>query len=180
MWINENLIKFLESSCTISKINFYISDLKKIRVSVVPSKRAEMPNQLISREILESLLVIGTGVEQDKYIMINSKNDIIPMFEENSDDATNYTSQIILPIWADNELKGSLILVSENRKFDDYDLELARSVQIFIEESIINTINEEYLKKTEKKKVKSVLKKYDPSTETTIIKTETTTDENDM
>ena len=178
MWINENLIKFLESSSTISKTNFYISDLKKMRILVMPEKRAELPNKLISREILESLLIIGTGVEQDKYIIINSKNNVIPLFEEDNED---YVSQIILPIWADNELKGSLIFVSDTRKFDDYDLELARSVQIFIEESIINTINEEYLKKTEKKKIKSIIKKEEPINENIIIREEEhTRDENDM
>lgn len=182
MWLNENLIKFIESSAEISKATIYISDIRKIKISAVPSKKAEKIDKLVSREILETLLVIGTGIEQDRYLIINSKNNVIPLLEDENE-KINFISQIILPLWADNELKGALILVSENRKLDDYDLELARSIQIFIEESIINSINEEYLKSTEKKKIKSVLKK--EKTENTnndenIITLNNSIDENDM
>lgn len=182
MWLNENLIKFIESSAEISKATIYISDIRKIKISAVPSKKAEKIDKLVSREILETLLVIGTGIEQDRYVIINSKNNVIPLLEDENE-KINFISQIILPLWADNELKGALILVSENRKLDDYDLELARSIQIFIEESIINSINEEYLKSTEKKKIKSVLKK--EKTENTnndenIITLNNSIDENDM
>lgn len=182
MWLNENLIKFIESSAEISKATIYISDIRKIKISAVPSKKAEKIDKLVSREILETLLVIGTGIEQDRYVIINSKNNVIPLLEDENE-KINFISQIILPLWADNELKGALILVSENRKLDDYDLELARSIQIFIEESIINSINEEYLKNTEKKKIKSVLKK--EKTENTnndenIITLNNSIDENDM
>lgn len=157
MYLNENLIKFLESSAEISKTTIYVSDIKKIRIETVPKKAAKKVDKLISRELLESLLVIGTGIEQDRYI-INSQSNVIPLLED-SPEEVNFTSQIILPVWADNELQGSLIVTSDNRVLDDYDLELARSVQMFIEESIINDINEEYLSKTEKKKIKTVLKK---------------------
>ena len=157
MYLNENLIKFLESSADISKTVIFVSDTKKIRIETVPNKSAKKVDSLISRELLESLLIIGTGIEQDRYI-INSKNNVIPLLD-NEEGEVNFTSQIILPVWADNELQGSLILTSNNRILDDYDLELARSIQIFIEESIINDINEEYLNKTEKKKIKTVLKK---------------------
>lgn len=178
MWLNDNLIKFIESSTEISKVPIYVSDLRKIRILANPGKKVETINKLVSREILESLLIIGTGVEQDRYIIVNSKNNIIPILEEEKD--TNLISQIILPLWADNELKGSIILVSENRKLDEYDLELARSMQIFIEESIINSINEEFLQKSEKKKTKSVLKKEESSTEESSSVSSTTVDENDM
>ncbi len=157
MYLNDNLIKFLESSAEISKTTIFISDIKKIKLETVPDKSAKKVDKLISRELLESLLIIGTGIEQDRYI-INSKNNVIPLLD-NEEGEVNFTSQIILPVWADNELQGSLILTSNNRILDDYDLELARSIQIFIEESIINDINEEYLNKTEKKKIKTVLKK---------------------
>ena len=157
MYLNDNLIKFLESSAEISKTTIFVSDIKKIRIVTVPNKTAKKVDKLVSRELLESLLVIGTGIEQDRYI-INSKNNVIPLLD-NEGEGIDFTSQIILPVWADNELQGSLILTSNNRILDDYDLELARSIQIFIEESIINDINEEYLNKTEKKKIKTVLKK---------------------
>lgn len=181
MWLNENLIKFIESSAEISKATIFISDLKKVRISAVPTKKAETVNKLVSREVLESLLVIGTGIEQDKYIILNSKNNVIPLLDDENE-KIDFISQIILPIWADNELKGALILVSDNRKLDDYDLELARSIQIFIEESIINSINEEFLQKTEKKKIKSILKK-DEKNDTNnddIIPVNNPIDENDM
>ena len=184
MWLNENLIKFIESSAGISKATIYISDLKKIRISAIPNKKAEAINKIISRELLENLLVIGTGIEQDKYILINSANNVIPLIEDENK-KTNFISQILLPLWADNELKGCLILAAEDRNLDDYDLELARSMQIFIEESIINSINEEYLKKTEKKKIKSILKK-DENNDTndtannTNIQMNDPIDENDM
>lgn len=168
MWLNENLIKFIESSAAISKTTIYISDLRRIRLLAEPTKASLQLDRLVSRELLESLLVIGTGLEQDRYIMINSKNSTIPLIEEidETDENTdnNFVSQIILPLWVDNELKGSLVLTSEKRQLDDYDLELAKSIQIFIEESIINSINEEFLKKTEKKKLKTTLLKKEPKT----------------
>lgn len=158
MWLNDNLIKFLESSGEISKTTIFISDLKKIRLITVPTKPAKKIDKLVSRELLETLLIIGTGFEQDRYLITNSKNSSIPLLE-NDNEETTYVSQIILPIWVDNELKGSVTLASNKRLLDDYDLELAKSIQIFIEESIINSINEEFLKKSEKKKVKTILKK---------------------
>lgn len=176
MYLNENLIKFLESSAEISKTTIYISDIKKIRLVTVPNKSAKKLDKLVSRELLESLLIIGTGIEQDRYI-VNSKNHIIPLLEDGTEEI-NFTSQIILPIWADNELQGSLILTSDNRILDDYDLELARSIQMFIEESIINDINEEYLNKTEKKKIKTVLKKDKELKEEPLI--DNVSEENDM
>lgn len=165
MWLNENLIKFIESSAEISKTTIYVSDLRKIRIMAVPTKASKKIDKLISREVLESLLIIGTGLEQDRYIMTSSKNSTIPLIEDENVE-TNFVSQIILPLWVDNELKGSLILTSEKRQLDDYDLELAKSIQIFIEESIINSINEEFLKKTEKKKIKSTILKKEPKSTT--------------
>lgn len=181
MWLNENLIKFIESSAEISKATIFISDLRNLKISATPSKKAETIDKLISRELLESLIVIGTGLEQDKYIIINSKNNIIPLLEDKKE-KISFVSQIILPLWADNELKGCLILVSENRKLDDYDLELARSIQIFIEEAIINSINEEFLNKTEKKKIKSILKKEEnnDNEDNSSILISNSTDETDM
>ena len=104
MYLNENLIKFLESSAEISKTTIYVSDIKKIRIVTVPNKSAKKIAKWISRELLESLLIIGTGIEQDRYI-VNSKNHIIPLLEDGTEEI-NFTSQIILPIWADNELQG--------------------------------------------------------------------------
>jgi len=165
MWLNENLIKFIESSAEISKTNIYVSDLRKIRLLAVPTKASKKIDRLVSRELLESLLIIGTGLEQDRYIMTTSKNSTIPLIEnENENTENNFVSQIILPIWVDNELKGSLILTSEKRQLDDYDLELAKGIQIFIEESIINSINEEFLKKSEKKKLKTAILKKEKTT----------------
>lgn len=184
MWLNENLIKFIESSTEISKVRICVSDLKNLRICAVPGQDAVVINKIISRELLESLLIIGTGIEQDKYIITNSKTNSIPLLD-NESKRTNYMSQIILPLWADNELKGSLILVSDNRKLDDYDLELARSMQIFIEESIINSINEEFLKKSDKKKNKSILKSENSDNKDNKIKQESLDvfaeqEENDM
>jgi len=165
MWLNENLIKFIESSAEISKTNIYVSDLRKIRLLAVPTKASKKIDRLVSRELLESLLIIGTGLEQDRYIMTTSKNSTIPLIENESENTeNNFVSQIILPIWVDNELKGSLILTSEKRQLDDYDLELAKGIQIFIEESIINSINEEFLKKSEKKKLKTAILKKEKTT----------------
>jgi len=158
MWLNENLIKFIESSADISKTTIFISNLRKIRLSTIPNKPAKKLDELMSRELLENLLVIGTGIEQDKYLIINSKSSTIPLLNEN-DDEPKFSSQIILPLWVDNDLYGCFIMATQNRLLDDYDLELARSIQIFIEESIINFINDDYLKETEKKKNKSLLKK---------------------
>jgi len=174
MWLNENLVKFIESSAEISKTTIYVSDLKKIRLLAVPTKASKKLDKIVSRELLESLLIIGTGLEQDRYIMTSSKNSTIPLLEEENTE-TNFVSQIILPLWVDNELKGSLILTSEKRQLDDYDLELAKSIQIFIEESIINSINEDFLKKNDKKKIKTTILKKEPENIN-----DNETEENDM
>lgn len=163
MWLNDNLIKFIESSADISRTTIFISNLRKMRLSTVPNKSAKKLDKLMSRELLENLLVIGTGLEQDRYLIINSKNSTIPLLDEDSEEP-KFTSQIILPLWVDNELYGSFTMAAQNRNLDDYDLELARSIQIFIEEAIINFINDDYVKETEKKKAKPVIKKEEPAT----------------
>ena len=88
MWLNENLVKFIESSAEISKTTIYVSDLKKIRLLAVPTKASKKLDKIVSRELLESLLIIGTGLEQDRYIMTSSKNSTIPLLEEENTETT--------------------------------------------------------------------------------------------
>lgn len=189
MWINETLTKFVESCAEISKMTIYISDLKKMRLCATCKKGSKKIDKIISRELLETLLVIGTGVEQDKYVIVNKKEDVIPLLEDKTIEL-NINSQIIMPLWADNELKGSLIITVSNRTLDDYDIELTKCMQLFIEESIINSINEEFLNKQTNKKIKNkpVAKKYsaapikDTSSDNIDISTNSSEviDENDM
>ena len=51
---------------------------KKFENLCSSSQDAVVINKIISRELLESLLIIGTGIEQDKYIITNSKTNSIP------------------------------------------------------------------------------------------------------
>ena len=135
MWINENLTNFIDSCSQLTKNNIYISDLKNIRISTGYNKGYSTTEKLVSRELLQNLLLISTSNDNERFFLSSKKEDVIPIIDDKNL-KSNFKSQIILPLQVANEFKGSLIVTSTFRELTNNDLDITRSFQTLIEISI--------------------------------------------
>ena len=94
MFIEDDLIKFLKSSCLLNANCIYITDLNNVKC--VCNKNFKKLNNAISKQLLQIILDIEIS-DGLKYFIINEKNKIIPIFENLSLNL-DYNFEIILPI----------------------------------------------------------------------------------
>lgn len=80
----------------------------------------------------------------EPFFFTNEKSKTIPIFEDKHSNI-EWNSQIILPIYLDDRLIGSLIMTSYHKTFYDKHIKLAKTIESFTEKFIL-----EYLNKSKK------------------------------
>ena len=141
MFIDNYLIKLLKSIHSTTKFRIYITDLDKAKC-VCDADFVELNNP-ISKQLLRIILSIEILGNSDSLIIISEKSKIIPIFEENPLNI-DYDSGIILPIWFDDHIQGTLIFTSFIKDISEKDIKFAKQTQEFITEYFIKQINENY------------------------------------
>lgn len=142
MFIDDDLINYLKSSYSLGGNCIYITDLDNVKGFC--SSNFEKYDNPISRKLLRIILDIELSSSPDSVIIINDKNNIIPIFEDTSLN-TNWNAQIILPIWFDDHIQGTLIFTNFHKTFHLKHLEFAKITQQFIKKYLIKQINKNYV-----------------------------------
>ena len=143
MFIEDDLIKFLKSSCSLKANCIYITDLNNVKC--VCDKNFKKLNNAISKQLLQIILDMEILGGSEHFIIINEKSKIIPIFESTILNI-DYNSEIIFPIWFDDHIHGTLIFTNINKDISENYLKLAKQTQEFIIEYFIRQINKNYRK----------------------------------
>ena len=142
MFIEDDLIKFLKSSCLLNANCIYITDLNNVKC--VCNKNFKKLNNAISKQLLQIILDIEIS-DGLKYFIINEKNKIIPIFENLSLNL-DYNFEIILPIWFDDHIHGTLIFKSCTKNFNEENLKIAKKTEEFTIKYFIKQVDKNYRK----------------------------------
>lgn len=142
MFIDDDLVNFLKSCYSIGGNCIYITDLENVR-GFCQNKFEEF-NKPISRELLQTILNISIDGYSGAFIMINEKNKIIPVFEDSSLNI-DWKAQIILPIWYDDSIHGTIIFTNFHKTFHEKHLEFAKITQKFVKTILLKQINKNYI-----------------------------------
>jgi len=155
MFINNSLKEFLASSAKLSNNAFYITDLNNILLFTTKCRYNEEKLE-ISRELLEILLDFSNKIfnTTQPYILRNSSNNIVNIIEDRFLNI-HWKSQIILPIYIDNSIIGSFIMLNYHQNFSDKDLVFAKTTLSFIEKFILQEKNKEGGKNMETKELQN-------------------------
>lgn len=143
MIIDDDLINYLKSSYLLGGNSIYITDLDNVKGFC--SGNFEKFDNPISRKLLRIMLDMELASCSESFIIINEKNKIIPIFEDSSLN-TAWNAQIILPIWFDDHIQGSLIFTNFHKNFHEKHLEFAKITQNFVKKFLLQQINKNYLK----------------------------------
>lgn len=116
MFINSLLKKFLRDTAIETGNSFYITDLKKVVGFADKNSYHELEND-ISRDLLFKLLTFANYNGHNKlYFFTNDKNAVLPIMDK-SEENKQWQSQIIFPIFLDDMLYGTLIMVNKDKIF---------------------------------------------------------------
>ena len=127
MDINVNLLQFLTDSQKLSNCYILLTDLSDIICVIPDSIKCYYWNKSISNDLKK---IINSNLHSDDSFLFDNKLDIIPIVE---DDTFMYSSQIILPIFLNNQFEGLLIFFVNNRTFLKSNLNYALTTKNFIE-----------------------------------------------
>ena len=157
MFINDSLKDFLASSAKLSNNAFYITDLNNILLFTTKCRHNEEKLE-ISRELLEILLDFSNKIlnTTKPYILRNSSNNIVNIIEDRFLNI-HWKSQVILPIYIDNSIIGSLIMLNYHQNFSDNDLVFAKTTLSFIEKFILQKNTRKEAKVWKQKNYKIIL-----------------------
>ncbi len=130
MYITDNLKSFLKDSSLTSGNSFYITDTKDVKYfasNTISTNINEPINKILLKKICEF-------EENNKlfYFLFNGKEHILPIMQEEQD--IPWTAQIILPIYRENKLIGTVIMISTYKTFNTKHLEYAQNTRHFVEE----------------------------------------------
>lgn len=116
MYINNILKLFLRETAIETDNSFYLTDLENV-VCFVDKNSFERINLPNSKELISKLLYFAnTNVNAQLYSFSNSKEKIIPITDCDNKD---WQSQIIFPVFIDDALFGSLVMVNATKVFDE-------------------------------------------------------------
>ncbi|MEG1990362.1 MAG: hypothetical protein RR144_06125 [Clostridia bacterium] len=147
MWVTENLFKLIDDCTFLSGNIIYLTDLENVRY-VRHSTSSENINLPISRKLLQVFLNFSFTDMDSNYCLLNGKENIVPIYEDSSLNI-DWSSQIILPLYADDTFYGSLISVNYHKEFNKQHLEFAKTTQAFVEKHLLNILNEHWREKNE-------------------------------
>lgn len=141
MFVSDKLKNYLKDSAMISGNNFYITSLKNV-ICFTTSSSCEDMDKPLSRELLENLLDFSNKIldSDEPFFFTNEKSKTIPIFEDKHSNI-EWNSQIILPIYLDDRLIGSLIMTSYHKTFYDKHITLAKTIESFTEKFILEYLN---------------------------------------
>lgn len=143
MIIDDDLINCLKGSYLIGGNSIYITDLDNVKGFC--SSNFEKFDSPINRKLLRIILDMEISECSESFVIINEKSKIIPIFEDSSLNI-DWSSQIILPIWFDDHIQGSLVFTNFHKTLHEKHLEFVKTTQKFIEGILIQQINKNYLK----------------------------------
>jgi len=141
MVMDNDLISFLKNCYSIGGNCIYITDLENVKGFV--SSEFKQFNQPMSKELLQVILDISIEGNEEFSCIINEKDKIIPVFENRSLN-TDWKAQIIVPIWYDDRIRGTLIFTNFHKTFHEQHLEFAKLTQAFVQKIILKQINQNY------------------------------------
>lgn len=141
MVINNEMKKFLKDSYSLCKNSIYITDLENVRGFI--NFEFEEFNKPISRKLLQQILNFSIANSSESFSIMNGKDNIIPIFE---DDTLNidWKSQLLLPIWYDDQIHGTIIFTNYHKTLNFHHLKFAKTTQEFVKEFLIKQTNEEF------------------------------------
>lgn len=149
MWVTNEVLKSIDAATTLSGNKIFLTDLENV-LYVGNANSSDITNVPISRQLLQKFLKFSfTDIESEFYLIKEHKN-VIPIYQEeylNND----WASQIILPIFIDDSIYGSLISVNYYKQFNDKHLEFAKTTQSIIKGHILDLLNKEGSEINEKK-----------------------------
>lgn len=118
MHINNVLKKFLQDTSIETGNSLYLTDLENVVGFANKNSFIEM-NDSISKALLVKFLYFANDNEnKPHYYFTNKKNNVISIMEEKEKNK-KWHSQIIFPIFIDDMLYGSLIVVNKFKKFNE-------------------------------------------------------------
>lgn len=140
MFISNILKSFLRDTAIESENSFYLTDLKNVVGFADKNSYKEMKNT-ISRDLLSQLLTFANyNGNQQLYFFANNKFDVLPLMEKQTENK-QWQSQIIFPIYLDDLLYGSLVMVNKNKTFKENEVASFMKVQVdFIFKMILDEI----------------------------------------
>lgn len=140
MFISNILKSFLRDTAIESENSFYLTDLKNVVGFADKNSYKEMKNT-ISRDLLSQLLTFANyNGNQQLYFFANNKFDVLPLMEKQTENK-QWQSQIIFPIYLDDLLYGSLVMVNKNKTFKENEVASFMEVQVdFVFKMILDEI----------------------------------------
>lgn len=146
MFINDDLINYLKNSYLLGGNCIYITDLDNVK-GLFTSSYEKFDNP-ISKKLLRLILDVELSSNSESFTIINGKDNIIPIFEDNSLNI-DWNAQIILPIWLDDHIQGTLIFTNFHKTFNLKHLEFAKITQNFVKKLLLDELNKKYKEETE-------------------------------
>ena len=136
--------KYLKELTKNSKNYFYITNLKEI-VCIISNNSITEINTKISRDLLEILFNFSLKINDctTPYFFSNKEVPPIHLFDKISLNI-NWKSQIIIPIYIDNQLFTSIIMCNNYRNFDTKDLKNLLAMTETLEDLILKDLNKNY------------------------------------
>ena len=132
MDINVKLLQFLTDSQKLSNCYILLTDLSEIICVIPDSIKYYYLNKNISNDLKK---IINSNLHSDDSFLFNNKIKVIPIVEN---DTFMYSSQIILPVFFNNQFEGLLIFFVNNRTFLKSNLNYALTTKKFIEKMLDN------------------------------------------
>ncbi len=131
MRLNNKLIQYLQRCSKLNDCMLSLSNTKQVLLSVSP-KGVFKEKEMISLEL--SSLLSTFNQEKGFYSYILNDQNRIPLYLNKH---TRYASQIVLPLFQEKRLVGSLIMSASHKRFDEQDLFFALTTLYFLEKLLL-------------------------------------------